>query len=97
MARRPWPGCWRSLGSVSTSLGPGSAEMRGCQHCGRIYAPRLAPARCGECGGALALLALVDALALAHGRQDRLRRERAQRLWGDAAPERLGAAARHHP
>jgi hypothetical protein len=63
-------------------LRPGALRMRGCGNCGRIYAPTLAPSACGECGGELRLLALVDAIALAHGRQDRLRRERVQRLTG---------------
>jgi hypothetical protein len=50
--------------------------------CGRIYAPSLAPRRCAECRSELPLLELVDALALARGRQDRLRRERVRRLAG---------------
>jgi hypothetical protein len=67
--------------------------MRGCEGCGRIYAPTLAPATCGECGGELALLAVVDALAVARSRQERLRRERVRRLADVEASQPLGAAA----
>jgi hypothetical protein len=54
--------------------------VRGCPVCGRIYAPQLAPAACGECGQKLRLFPLGDALKLARDRQDRLRGERVRRL-----------------
>jgi hypothetical protein len=68
--------------------------MRGCRDCGRIYAPALAPSACGECGGELRLLALVDAIALAHGRQERLRRQRVQRLTGVPSKPLSGSSLR---